>query len=116
MEARPYRFNVDLFTSRVSNQLDRYVAWQPDPGAWQIDAFSLDWNECSPYCSPPFCLIPRILQRLELTEAECTLIVTLWVNQPWYIKLLHLLTDARVLLSKRKSLVTHPLTGKAHPT
>ena len=26
--------NVDLFASRVNNQLDRYVAWQPDPGAW----------------------------------------------------------------------------------
>ena len=41
--------NVDLFASRVNNQLDRYVAWQPDPGTWQIDAFFLDWNEFSPY-------------------------------------------------------------------
>ena len=86
------------------------------PGAWQIDAFSLDWNECSPYCSPPFCLIPRILQRLELTEAECTLIVPLRIAQPWFTKLLHLLIDTPVLLPKRKNLVTHPLTGKAHPT
>ena len=37
--------DVNLFASRDNNQLDRYVAWQPDPGAWQIDAFSLDWNE-----------------------------------------------------------------------
>ena len=85
--------NVGLFASRVNNQLDRYVAWQPDPGPWQINAFSLDWNEFSSNCFPPFCLIPRILQRLELTEAECTLIVPLWVTQPWYTKLLHLLID-----------------------
>ena len=74
--------SVDLFASRVNNQLEKYVAWQPDPGACQIEAFSLDLNEFSPFCFPPFCLIPRILQRLELTEAECTLIVTLWVTQP----------------------------------
>ena len=65
---------------------------------------------------PPFCLICRILQRLELTEAECTLIVLLWITKPWYTKLLHLLIDTPVLLPKRKNLVTHPLTGKAHPT
>ena len=108
--------SVDLFASRVNNQLDRYVAWQPDPGAWQIDACSLDWNEFSPYCFPPFCLIPRTLQRLELTEAECTLIVPLWITQPWYTKLLHLLIDTSVLLPERKNLVSKPLTGKAHPT
>ena len=36
--------DVDLFASGVNtcNQLDRYVACQPDSGAWQIDAFSLD--------------------------------------------------------------------------
>ena len=60
--------------------------------------------------------IPRILQKLELTEAECTLIVPLWITQPWYTKLLHLLIDTPVLLPKRKNLVSKPLTGKAHPT
>ena len=108
--------SVDLFASRVNNQLDRYVAWQPDPGACQIDAFSLDLNEFSPYCFPPFCLIPRILQRLELTEAECTLIVPLWVTQPLYTKLLYLLIDTPVLLPIRKNLVIRLLTGKVHPT
>ena len=90
--------DVNLFASRDNNQLDRYVAWQPDPGAWQIDACSLDLNEFSPYCFPPFCLIPRLLQRVELTGAECTLTVPLWVTQPWYTKLLHLLIDTPVLL------------------
>ena len=108
--------NVELFASRVNDQLDRYVAWQPDPGAWQIDACSLDWNEFSPYCFPPFCLIPRNLQRVELTEAEYTLTVPLWVTQPWYTKLLHLLIDTPVLLPIRKNLVTRPLTGKVHST
>ena len=61
-------------------------------------------------------MICRILQRLELTEAECTLIVLLWITKPWYTKLLHLLIDTPVLLPIRKNLVTRPLTGKVHPT
>ena len=108
--------NGDLSASRDNNQLDRYVAWQPDPGALQIDTCSPNWNEFLPYCFPPFCLIPRILQRLKLTEADCTLIVPLWVTQPLYTKLLYLLIDTPVLLPIRKNLVIRLLTGKVHPT
>ena len=108
--------DVNLFASRDNNQLDRYVAWKPEPRAWQLDASSFDCNDFSPHCFPLFCLIPRILQRLELTEAECTLIVPLWITQPWYTKLLHPLTDTPVLSPKTRNLMTHPLTGKAHQT
>ena len=55
---------VDLFASRVNNELARYVAWKPYPGAWKIDAFSVNWTDFSEYCFPPFCRIARILQRL----------------------------------------------------
>ena len=33
---------VDLFASRLNCQIDKYVAWQPDPGALAVDAFSID--------------------------------------------------------------------------
>ena len=39
--------DLDVIASTV-NQLDRYVAWQPDPCAWQIDAFPLYWSEFLP--------------------------------------------------------------------
>ena len=32
---------VDLFASRLNNQLPNYVSWLPDPGAIAVDAFSL---------------------------------------------------------------------------
>lgn len=107
--------NVDLFASRVNFQLPCYVAWRPDPGAWKIDAFSLDWSEFSPFCFPPFSLVGRILQRLEFTGAECTLIVPLWTTQPWYSKLLNLLVDTPLILPQRRDLVFHPSTGDPHP-
>lgn len=107
--------DVDLFASRVNHQLDRYVSWQPDPGAWQIDAFSLDWSCFSAYIFPPFSLVPRVLQRLGQTGGECTLVAPLWPTQSWFPKLLNLLVDFPVILPQRRDLLIHPLTGLSHP-
>lgn len=45
---------VDLFASRLSNQLPQYVSWRPDPGAMACDAFSLDWSQVKGYANPPW--------------------------------------------------------------
>ena len=37
-----FRSQIDLFASRLNHQLPRYAAWQPDPGAEAVDAFTLD--------------------------------------------------------------------------
>ena len=36
--------DVDLFASRVNKQFQNYAAYRPDPDAFAIDAFSLDWS------------------------------------------------------------------------
>ena len=38
---------VDLFASRINNQLSNYVSWHPDPNASAVDAFSCEWNSFS---------------------------------------------------------------------
>ena len=78
---------VNLFASKVNDQLAHYVAWNPDPGAWKIDAFSVNWTYFSGYCFPPFCLITRVLQRIELLGAEYTLVAPFWTTQAWHTKL-----------------------------
>ena len=35
---------VDMFASRLNYQMMPYVSWHPDPQAWAIDAFTLDWS------------------------------------------------------------------------
>ena len=62
--------DVDLFASRGNAQLQRYVSWLPDPDAYAFDAFGLNWSEFTAFCFPPFSLVPKVLQRLELTEGE----------------------------------------------
>ena len=43
---------IDLFASRLNNQLKRYVTWLPDPNAESVDAFTLDWGNCTSTLSP----------------------------------------------------------------
>ena len=36
--------DVDLFASRLNNQLPTYCSWKPDPGCTYVDAFTLNWE------------------------------------------------------------------------
>ena len=48
---------IDLFASRLSHQLDKYVSWRPDPNALYTDAFTISWSNMTAYAFPPFNLI-----------------------------------------------------------
>ena len=37
--------SIDLFASRLNQQVSCYVSWKPDPGAAFIDAFSITWDK-----------------------------------------------------------------------
>ena len=54
--------DIDLFASRLTNQLPRFVSWRPDPLSEAVDAFSLQWNKVKGYAfSPilPFRQVPQ---------------------------------------------------------
>ena len=53
--------DTDLFATRLTHQLPRYVSWYPDPKAIAEDAFFLNWATLRGYTFPPFNLIPRTL-------------------------------------------------------
>ena len=105
-------FLVDLFASRISHQISKYVSWLPDPEAWKVNAFSFDWNLEGIYCFPPFCLISRILHRLTLQQSTMTIIVPRWEQRPWYPQVMELLVDIPILLPLRKDIVQNPVNGK----
>ena len=63
--------DVDLFASRVNAQLKSYVSWRPDPDAMAVDVFTLDWSKFRAFCFPPFTLISRVLQTLDLSGRVC---------------------------------------------
>ena len=78
---------IDLFTSRGNNKVKRFYSFYPDPLASGVDAFSFDWSQDIIYAFPPFNLIPFALQ----TIGNDTLIVSIFVNQSWFTRLLTLL-------------------------
>lgn len=54
---------IDLFASRLNKKCDNYVSWHRDPFAWNVDAFTIKWNNFFPYAFPPFSLIFKVLQK-----------------------------------------------------
>ena len=57
--------DMDLFASRVSNQLKNYMSWKPDPLSSAPDAFTQNWGNLFSYAFPPFSLIGRTLKKVK---------------------------------------------------
>ena len=65
--------SVDLFATRLNNQLGRYVSWHPDPFAIATDAFTMSWQEEVGYAFLPFSVIGRCLQKVR--QEGCTVVL-----------------------------------------
>ncbi len=59
--------DIHMFASAINHKLDSYVAWQPDPNALHIDAFTLNWEGKNLYIFPPFSLMASVVHKLQLT-------------------------------------------------
>ena len=107
---------IDLFASRLTRQLNKYVSWRPDPGAIHVDAFTMNWTNLIVYAFPPFNLIPAVLHKTKKEMATLILIAPLWSAQPWRPLLIDLVIDYPVYLGNNSNLLTdvsHPKT--THP-
>ena len=120
LEERLGTFSIDLFASRMNNQLLVYCSWKADPAAVAIDALSIPWTGHSPYMFHPFALISRCLTKLHKEEVSAILIAPVWPNQTWFAQLLNSLVDLPILLPPIPQIVTnsagqnHPLAGEGH--
>ena len=65
---------IDLFASRLNEQLPEYVARQPDPECVAVNAFTIPWKFKMFYAFPPFSLIPRCIQKILQDKATGILI------------------------------------------
>lgn len=66
---------IDLFTSRSSNQLPSYYSWKSDPNSLDMDALQQKWSYNSLYPFP-FALIHKVLKKVEEEKAPSLMIVT----------------------------------------
>ena len=88
--SKALRFNIspkiDLFASRLNNQLPTDVSYKPDPNAYAVDAFSLDWSKLQFYAFSPFSCISQYVQKIKTDKEEGILVISHWPTQPFYSK------------------------------
>ena len=75
---------IDRFATSLNAQLPRFNSryWEPETEA--INALAQDWSQENNYVNPPWALIPRILEKVILDKATCTIITPIFRAQPWY--------------------------------
>ena len=94
--------DIDLFATRLTHQLPRYVSWHPDPHMFATDAFTLNWGILKGYAFPPFNLVPRTLSK----------VAPIWQGQTWWPLLLQLAIRSPVILPSTPETLENP----ANPT
>ena len=63
-----------------------------------VDAFSIKWSQFFFYALPPFCLIPRCVQKIIHDQASGIVVIPRWTTQPFLTVVLNLLTDMPLTL------------------
>ena len=102
-------FDIDLFASRLTKQVDVYMSWHPDPGAVAVNALHNEWSYDNMYCFPPYNLIPLIIRKVRAEEVTITLIAPYWTKQVWYPTLMRMLVKVPVLLPHREDIIVNPV-------
>lgn len=83
--------SIDLFASCLNAKLGLFVSWHPEPGYHSVDAYNLCWTPHQCYAFPPFCLIARVLSKLQRDYVQQFLLITpIWPTQTCYPPLLTL--------------------------
>lgn len=103
---------IDLFASRLNAKCPLYVSWKRDPNAYNIDAFTLNWNNIFFYCFPPFSLILKCLRKIIDDQASGIVIVPYWPSQAWFPLFLQLQSSDPIYFSPSKDLLHSP--SRAH--
>jgi hypothetical protein len=107
---------IDMFATRLNKQCSVYVAWRPDPDAYDIDAFSMAWHNLNMYCFPPFSVIGRMLQKINAAQATALVILPLWPTKPWFTQALRMLVKPpklkKCLTLPQQPSLDHPLFPK----
>jgi len=92
---------VDRFASGACRVLSRFnsVAWEP--GSEAVDALHQDWLGENNYVHPPVELLGAVVRKLRRLPrgcgAHCTVVAPDWPGMPWYVPLMMLASDVRVV-------------------
>lgn len=87
---------IDLFATRPNTKFHKYVSWHRDPGAFVVNAFTLNWNNLDFYAFPPFSVAAKTLRKTSLT-AQGIIVAPYWSTQAWFPLFIKLLLPGPVI-------------------
>ena len=96
---------MDIFASRETNQLPRYMSWFPDQLAVARDAMLHPWDPIS-YAFPPIPLILKTLQKIEKEKIKVIMILPQWPTALWWPLVQSLMLCPLLPLPNYKSILT----------
>lgn len=88
---------IDLFAARHNAQTERFF-WE------ELNAFSMPWKGENPWINPPWQLIARVLNRIQLEKIEATICVPYYFNASWWKLLKEMTIEPPLLLARNKDI------------
>ena len=82
---------IDLFASRLNYKMKLFIAYQPDPEAGAINAFTISWKPHLFYALLPFRIKEMVLQNILEEQSAGVMVVPKWTTQPWWPHLMRML-------------------------
>jgi hypothetical protein len=93
-----YSPRVDMFASKLNQQLPRFWTRFPEEEAEAHDAFTQRWTPGSfLYGNPPWNLIPEILSRIRSEKGRLMLVFPVWRGASWWPGLISMATSFYLL-------------------
>ncbi|WAQ99027.1 hypothetical protein MAR_023400 [Mya arenaria] len=87
-----------------------------EPGASFTDAFSVSWQNMSPYVFPPFNIVGKVINKIIQDEVdECIIIFPFWCAQSWFTMILENMCSFPVRLPRHRDLLTLAHNREEHP-
>lgn len=76
---------IDRFASMKNKLIDNYNAQYWDPLCSGVDALAqIDWKRHNNFVNCPFNLLPKVLEKIMLTQCMATIIAPWWPGRPWF--------------------------------
>ena len=90
---------LDCFASATNAQLEHYVSLRIDTDCLYPDFLGHPWPErFNCWAFPPYILLPRLLSKIQEEGAECTVLMPVWPEMPWWPLAFYLLAASPLLL------------------
>ena len=95
---------LDVFASRSTAQLSRYMSWERDPHAVAQDALIQPWDPVS-YLFPPVPLLPKVIRQVKDQGIRAIMVCPQWPSALWWVSMTKMMVEPPLKLPYYKRCV-----------